>query len=96
MKKKKVRNKSIILRVLVVGICVYMIITLSGLLNELSTARAELNKYKAEYSLKQTEIEELKSLLSEDSRAKMIEKAARERLGYVFPDEQVFIDISGG
>jgi cell division protein FtsB len=25
----------------------------------------------------------------------IIEKAARERLGYVYSDEQVFIDISG-
>ena len=28
-------------------------------------------------------------------RLAILEKAARERLGYVYPDEQVFIDISG-
>ena len=29
------------------------------------------------------------------SNAQLIEKAARERLGYIYSDEQVFIDISG-
>ena len=39
-------------------------------------------------------IGEYKELLSEGNEAKIIEKAARERLGYVFEDEQVYVDIS--
>lgn len=34
-------------------------------------------------------------MLEDGSKTKIIEKAARERLGYVYPDEQIFIDISG-
>lgn len=96
MKKKKVRNKSILLRVLAVGICGYMVFSLANLLNELSNAKTELNKYKSQYTQKMNDIAELKSMLEEDSKAKIIEKAARERLGYVYEGEQVFIDISGG
>ena len=34
-------------------------------------------------------------MLDSDSDTQLIEKAARERLGYIYADEQVFIDISG-
>ena len=40
-------------------------------------------------------VEELTRLLEEGDEKELIEKAARERLGYVYPNEQVFIDPSG-
>jgi cell division protein FtsB len=95
MKKKKRKNKSIILRVLILGVCVYMIATLSGLWNTLSQSRKELEALKAQYAQEQNDIEELRSMLEDGSQSQIIEKAARERLGFVYPDEQVFIDISG-
>ena len=39
--------------------------------------------------------EQLRSMLEEESNDKIIEKAARERLGYIYSDEQIFVDISG-
>ena len=95
MKKKKHTNKSILLRVMILGVCVYMIATLSGLWNTLSKSRKELDELNAQYALEQNEIEELRAMLEDGSQSKIIEKAARERLGYIYPDEQVFIDISG-
>ena len=95
MKKKKRKNKSIILRVLILGVCVYMIATLSGLWNTLSQSRKELEALKAQYDQEQNDIEELRTMLEDGSQSQIIEKAARERLGFVNPDEQVFIDISG-
>ena len=95
MKKKKRKNKSIILRVLILGVCVYMIATLSGLWNTLSQSRKELEALKAQYDQEQNDIEELRSMLEDGSQSQIIEKASRERLGFVYPDEQVFIDISG-
>ena len=65
MKKKKRRNKSIILRIMILGVCAYMVFTFAGLWKTWNDS------------------------------TKIIEKAARERLGYVYPDEQIFIDISG-
>ncbi len=95
MKKKKHKNKSILLRVMILGVCVYMIATLSGLWNTLNKNRKELENLKAQYAAEQNDIEELRAMLEEGSESKIIEKAARERLGYIYPDEQVFIDISG-
>lgn len=93
--RAKGRKKSIIWRVLLLGVSVYMIAMLVGLcatLRESSVKLADLNHQKAE---KQAEIADLKKLLSSDSREVLIEKAARERLGYVYVDEQIFVDISG-
>ena len=95
MKKKKHTNKSILLRVMILGVCVYMIATLSGLWNTLNQSRKELDKLKEQYAEEQNDIEELRAMLEDGSESKIIEKAARERLGYIYPDEQVFIDISG-
>lgn len=95
MKKKKHTNKSILLRVMILGVCIYMIATLSGLWNTLSKSRKELETLNAQYAAEQNDIEELRAMLEDGSQSKIIEKAARERLGYIYPDEQVFIDISG-
>ena len=95
MKKKKRKNKIILLRIMILGVCVYMLATLSGLWNTLNESRKELEALKEQYAAEQNDIDELRAMLEDGSEAKIIEKAARERLGYVYPDEQVFIDISG-
>ena len=35
------------------------------------------------------------SILNNPSKKDIIEIAARDRLGYAYPDEKVFVDISG-
>lgn len=95
MKKRKRNNKSILLRLMILGVFVYMIATLSGLWNTLNKSRKELDALKEQYAAEQNDIEELRAMLEDGSESKIIEKAARERLGYIYPDEQVFIDISG-
>ncbi len=95
MKQRKQKNKSIILRVLVLGVCVYMLVTLAGLWNTLNQSKAKLASLKEQYASEQNDIEELQAVLNDDSDSKIIEKAARERLGYVYSNEEVYIDISG-
>ena len=93
--KNKIQNKSFLLRLLLLVVCAIMITSLVDLLNTLEESRAELDTLKEDYSAEQNDIEELKVLLEDGSQSKLIEKAAREKLGFVYPDEQVFIDISG-
>ncbi len=95
MAVRRKAQKSIIVRLLVLGVSVYMIVTLAGLFNDFNDKRSELNVKNQQLSVKQSEIEELKKLLDDGSESQIIEKAARERLGYVYSDEQVFLDISG-
>lgn len=95
MKQKPKRKKSIIVRLIVLGVSVYMIATLVGLGNELSKAKAELDDYEHQRDSLQLTVSEYNELLKNDSHAAIIEKAARERLGYVYSDEEIYIDISG-
>ena len=95
MKRKPKKQKSIILRLFILVVCAYMTVTLASLWNSLNDARKELALLIEEQTAKVNNIEELKALLSQESDAQIIEKAARERLGYIYSDEQVFIDISG-
>ena len=91
----KKRKKSILWRLLIIAISVYMIVTLVGLWSNLNESKATLKDLEAQAAAKQTEIEELEKLLEDGSHSELIERAARERLGYVYSDEQIFIDISG-
>ncbi len=95
MKRKTRRKRSIILKFLILAVCVYMVATLSNLWATLSESKAELEALKLKYKNEQSSIEELKTMLKDESNRQIIEKAARERLGYIYSDEQVFIDISG-
>ena len=95
MKRKVKKKKSVILRVLILFVCGYFTVTLAGLWSELNDSRKELKELEAQYTSICQDIEEYKALLSSDSNKEIIEKAARERLGYIYSDEQVFIDISG-
>ncbi len=92
MKGKK--NKSIILRILVLCVALYFVFSLSSLWTDLVKGRENLEAIRGEISATDRKIGEYKELLSKGNEAKIIEKAARERLGYVFEDEQVYIDIS--
>lgn len=89
------RKKSILWRLLIIGISVYMIVTLVGLWSNLNESKSTLKNLEAQAAAKQTEIDELEKLLEDGSHSELIERAARERLGYVYSDEQIFIDISG-
>ncbi len=93
MKRKS--NKSIILRLLVLAVCVYFIIGLVDLYSELKTTQAKRDEYLLIESQKKNDIEELNVILNSDSNKELIEKAARERLGYIYPNEEIYIDVSG-
>ncbi len=95
MRQKPKRRKSIMLRLIVLGVSVYMVAALIGLGNELAEAKAELKEYENQRDALKLTIDEYEKLLESDSHAAIIEKAARERLGFVYSDEEIYIDISG-
>ncbi len=95
MKRKPKKQKSIILRLIIIGVCAYMTLSLANLWSALSEAKQERDSLKEMYNQEVNDIEELRVMLDNESNDKIIEKAARERLGYIYADEQIFIDISG-
>ncbi len=95
MKRKPRRERSIILKLVGLAVCVYVFASLVNLWSTLNESQKELDALKTEYAKTQNDIDELKAMLADESNTQIIEKAARERLGYVYSDEQVFVDISG-
>lgn len=95
MRKQPKRKKSLIMRLIVLAFAVYMVATLIGTGNELVRLRAELRENESKRDSLKLTIQEYETLLASDSHAEIIEKAARERLGFVYSDEEIYIDISG-
>ena len=89
------KRKSIILRVLFLAFTIYIIISLTSLQVQLIGLKRELNSKNARYNELNLEIDEALHLLDSGNETELIEKTARERLGYYYPDEEVYIDISG-
>lgn len=92
---RAVKKRSIILRLLVIFVSIFMITKLVGLLNDLNSKKSELNALNEELKTKQADVEELKNLIDNGSKEQIIEKAARQRLGFVYSNEEIYVDISG-
>lgn len=89
------KNKgSIILRLAIFAVSVYMIVTLCGLWGELIDSQNRYKQLEAQRDSLNADIDNLVAVL-EGSQSEIIEKAARQRLGYVYAGEQVYIDNSG-
>ncbi len=89
------KRKSIIFRILFLAFTVYIIISFTSLQVELIGKKREESSKNAYYNEINLKIEEAKHYLESGNETELIEKAARDRLGYYYPDEEVYIDISG-
>lgn len=95
MKNRPKKKRSVIGRVLVLLVSVYLLYSLGDLQMQFTSENNELGELQKQKQEMQMKIAELERLLDEGTEAEIIEKAARERLGYVYSDEIVFPDISG-
>lgn len=95
MSKGAKKSRSVIVRLLVLFLVSYMMITLIGLFREYRESKDKLVELKEDLKKEQLQVEEYKALLKDGSHADIIEKAARERLGFVYSNEEVYVDISG-
>lgn len=91
MKAKK--KRSIIIRLLVIGVAVYMLITLVSLWRELGQSEANLKSLNQKKESVLADIEQYNALLSDDSQKSIVEKAARERFGFAYPGEEIYKEI---
>ena len=90
----KVVARSIVLRVLIIVFCIYLLITVGALVKELSSSLDTLKATQDENKQTSDRIEEKNNLLQNSTEQELIERAARESLGYLYPNEQVIEDIN--
>lgn len=95
MKKQNGKRESIILRVILLVFSVYVIYLLSANYTELISVSGQRQQLEAEKADLEKKVREYSNLLENGTEKDFIERAARDKLGYVYPDEQVFVDISG-
>lgn len=88
-------RKSILVRLLVVVIFLYLLLSLGGLYEQLEEKRQNLVALEQKNVGMKLSIDEMNDLLLNGTEEEIIERAARDRLGYVYADEKVFVDAKG-
>ena len=61
----------------------------------ISSKQQALASVQQQLEQQQAENEELERVLTSGSEEEIVERVARDRLGYARPDERVFVDVSG-
>jgi cell division protein FtsB len=89
------KRGSIIIRIVLLVFAVWMIYYLGSLIKSYNSLQSELAATIARRDELTLEVAEKAKLLETGSDADFIEKAAREKLGFVYSNEHVYIDISG-
>ncbi len=91
MKASKTRQKhSVLLRLALLAFSIYLIVSMWSVHTELVQKEKELADKQAALESYLLQNEELTNLLRTGSDKEIIERAARDRLGYVYKDEVVF------
>ena len=92
------RNKSVsnvLLSMILIVCCAYLTVSTVNLWHSLSESKNELKELVVEAEKTQNEINELNNRIKNSTEKEIIESAARDQLNYAYPDEKIFIDISG-
>ena len=87
--------KSYFFRFALLAFAVYLVCNCISLQGDLINQKQTLLEQQQENSKLELEIERLSNLIENGEDSDFIEDAARERLGYVFPDEEVYKSVSG-
>lgn len=92
---RPVRKRSVILRLGIFVFAVFMVVKMGQLQVELVQKRDRLDAAKKQLETTELKVQELQNLLENGTESDFIERVARERLGYVYSDEEIYTDISG-
>ena len=93
--QKKSKRGSIILRVCIFAFVVYAMVHLIDMQINMAARRRQLVELEQRVETQRIANRELERQLEQGMDEQYIERIARERLGFVAPNETVYIDISG-
>lgn len=92
--KRKKKRVGLLTKLLLAAFAVYAAFQLVDLQLRINAASEEQQKLQAALEAQKLECAELEDAIQDGDHADYIAKVARESLGYVYPGEQVFVDIS--
>ena len=93
--EQKKTKKGNFLRIAVIAFAVYILYSLISMQAEINGKRKELDELRQEYTESLIRNEELQKTLDSYGTDEFIEEQAREKLGYAYPEEHFYIDVSG-
>lgn len=94
--KKRKQSRSFILTLALVLLVGYFVITIIGLQIEIRDRKEVKEQLDKEYEQIITENERLQAIVDSEDKGPYMEQIAREKLGFVMPNEKVFFDITPG
>ena len=95
MRRKKHFLSGLMLRAAAVCVGAYLIVGIVVNQVSISSKQQALDSVQQQLEAQQAENEELERVLTGGSEEEIVERVARDRLGYARPDERVFVDVSG-
>lgn len=98
-RKRKRRRKakplnSFIVAFAFTALVIYLFITSFSACVKISDTEDKISAAKTQYEELNSKNEETEKLLKNADENDIIERIARERLGYVFPDEKIYYDVN--
>lgn len=89
------KKRSVILQIGIIALALGLAVSLIQLQMQISRANEQYEKLQHEIADAKFEQEKLQDFLDNEDQSEYIERIAREKLGYVMPDEKVFYDVAG-
>lgn len=94
-KKKQTKISLIIGQAGIVLVGAYLAVGILFNHVRISEKRQELENVQAKLEMQQQQNDELSRVLESGSDLEIIERVARDKLGYAKPNERVFVDVTG-
>lgn len=94
--KKKKQSRSFILSLALVLVVGYFIITIIDLQLEIRERKEVYEQLDNEYEQIVSDNNRLQAIVDNEDKSSYYEQVAREKLGFVMPNEKVFYDITPG
>lgn len=94
-KNKTMGFSGLLLRAGVLLLGGYLVVNMVLNQVEIRTKRQQLQTVEQQLEIQQAQNEELQRILESGSDQELIERVARDKLGYAKPNERVFVDATG-
>ena len=92
--QRRKKRVGLITKVLIAAFAIYAACTLVNLQLRINAANAEQQMLSAQLNEQKLINAELNDAISGENQEEYIAQIARESLGYIYPGEQVYVDIS--
>lgn len=93
---KRKQTKSFILTLALVLLVGYFVITIVGLQLSIKERQDVLEQKNSAYEEQLEQNERLQAIVDNEDKSEYMEQIAREKLGFIKPNEKVFYDVTPG